>query len=114
MKKGNVLSLLSVITFFFGLNGVAHANTGGVNHAVGSQPAYSLSIQAFQGPTSTDLYINTTPTSSSIAQANTLKKVQLKTFDPNGDLVYTRNYNQDVATPNGTADIQLSDVKKGR
>jgi len=96
----------------FGFTGVASASTKSPDTATGSQTPYSLQIQALEGPTYTDLYVNTSPTTAGITALNSLKKVQLKTFDKNGNLVYTRNYNNGVAAPNGSADIQLTDVSR--
>lgn len=110
---GGVLKLKSKLTTaaaVFALavtcfSGIANADTGN-----GAQTPYSVSVQALEGPTATDLYVNVTPTSSNYTAPSTLKKIQLKTFDQNDTLVYTRNYNNGVSSPNGTSDIVLTDV----
>jgi len=84
-------------------SGIANADTGN-----GTKSPYSVSVQALEGPTSTDLYVNVTPSSSNYTAPNTLKKIQLKTFDQNDTLVYTHNYNNGVSSPNGTSDIVLT------
>jgi hypothetical protein len=112
LGKVKILSFLSVALLLSSLSSVAYASTGSLSNPAGEQPSYALKIQALKGPTSTDLYVNTTPTNAGIHPLNSLKKVQLKTFDKNNDLVYTRNYNNGVAAPNGSAEIQLNDVSR--
>lgn len=110
MKSRLVVSTITLALSTFGFTGVASASPNNSSTAYGTQTPYSLGIEALEGPTYTDLYVNLTPMSSGITTPDTLKKVQLKTFNQNGELVYTRNDNNGVASPNGTADIQLTDV----
>jgi hypothetical protein len=79
----------------------------------GTVDPYALGLQALQAKDgTTDLYVNVTPQLSGYTAPDSLKKVQLKSYDLNGKLVYTRNYNGGVASPNGQADIILNDVKR--
>ncbi|MDF2651220.1 MAG: hypothetical protein K0Q73_7025, partial [Paenibacillus sp.] len=79
----------------------------------GTIDPYAIGLQALQAKDGiTDLYVNVTPKLDGYSAPNVLKKVQLKSFDLNGKLAYTRNYNGDVASPNGQADIKLNDVKR--
>lgn len=79
----------------------------------GTVDPYAIGLQALQAKDGiTDLYVNITPKLDGYTAPNVLKKVQLKSYDLNGKLAYTRNYNGDVASPNGQADIKLNDVKR--
>jgi hypothetical protein len=105
MKR--LLSILMAFALMLAFTSVAGAAGNG------TVDPYSLGLQALQAKDGiTDLYVNVKPTLDGYSAPNSFKKVQLKSYDVNGKLAYTRNYNGDVAAPNGQADIKLDDVKR--
>lgn len=105
MKR--MLSIIMAMTLLLSFTSVAEAAGNG------TADPYVIGLQALQAKDGmTDLYVNVTPKLDGYTAPNVLKKVQLKSYDLNGKLAYTRNYNGDVASPNGQADIKLNDVKR--
>jgi len=112
LGERSFVSLITIFSTLFCFTGVASASTDNPDKAAATKAAYALQIQALEGPTFTDLYVNTSPTTAAITALSSLKKVQLKTFDKNDNLIYTQNYNDGIAAPNGSADIQLTNVSR--
>lgn len=54
--------------------------------------AYGLTLQAVQDVNNvTDVYVTVTPASSNVQAADEIKHLQMKTFDAEGDLLWTKN-----------------------
>jgi hypothetical protein len=77
-----------------------------------STGTYSLALSALTGPQGADLTLKVIA-GPGCAEAETLKKVQLKTFRADGALDEVRNLT-DVAAPTGVADIELGRLQRGR
>jgi hypothetical protein len=74
---------------------------------------YDLRLTALTGPAGADLTVSVTD-AGRCALPDTIKKIQLKTFDADGSLARTRNL-LDVNAPDGVAkDIDLGDVPRNR
>lgn len=79
----------------------------------GAIDPFELGLQALQAKDGiTDLYINVTPQLCDYTTPVSLKKVQLKSYDLDAELAYTRNFNGGVTSPNGQAIIALDDVMR--
>jgi hypothetical protein len=77
-----------------------------------SPPCYSLAISALTGPQGADVTLQVTA-AAGCAAAETLKKVQLKTFEADGSLADVRNLT-DIAAPEGRATIELGQLPRDR
>jgi len=75
--------------------------------------AYSMNVRALTGPRGGDLVVDVVPAAPACPQPQVLQKVQLKIFAVDGSLADVRNIN-DVASPAGTADIELGPVERGQ
>ena len=98
---------------------VAFAATGGAvraddppSCASSTEAAYSLELKTLTGPGGADAMLTVTP-AAGCAAVETLKKVQLKTFDAEGKVDDVRNL-ADVAAPGGKASIELGQLARGR
>ncbi|WP_199615273.1 hypothetical protein [Paenibacillus alkalitolerans] len=101
----SVLMALVLLLFFVGSVSAAPANKGTTN-------SYDLALQALKGKDSvTDLYVKITPKESGTMPPDKLKKIQLKSYDLEGRLLYTKNLFNVAAFPELT-DIKLNDVER--
>lgn len=76
----------------------------------GTIDPYSLSLQALQGKDGiTDLYAKVIPKSSDILPPDRLKKLQLKSYIPEGKIVYAKNL-FNIPARQGLANVKLDDV----
>jgi hypothetical protein len=100
-----VLMVLFLLLFFVGTVSAVPANEGTTN-------SYDLALQALKGKDSvTDLYVKITPKSNDMPPPDILKKIQLKSYDLEGKLIYTKNLFNVAASPELT-DIKLNDVER--
>lgn len=80
-----VLMVLFLLLFFAGTVSAVPANEGTTN-------SYDLALQALKGKDSvTDLYVKITPKANDMIPPDILKKIQLKSYDLEGKLIYTKN-----------------------
>lgn len=101
----SVLMALFLLLFFVGTVSAVPAN-------VGKTSSYDLALQALKGKDSiTDLYVKITPKSNDITPPDILKKIQLKSYDLEGKLIYTKNL-FNVASSSEITDIKLNDVER--
>src|SRR5215203_393269 len=77
-----------------------------------TKAAYAIALTALTGPQGADAFIEVAA-APGCAAVQTLKKVQLKTFAPDGSLAAVRNLT-DVAAPEGAAVIPLGEIERGR
>jgi len=110
-KKGLILSLLAIYMLTMVLCGSAFAAPSKVLKGNGTIEPFKLGVQALKGQDTTDLYLNVTSDSAAYSIPQTLQKVQLKSLDKDGELVYTKNL-FDVPVVDGKASIQLNDVNR--
>ncbi|MDQ0112497.1 CARDB domain-containing protein [Paenibacillus harenae] len=101
----SVLMVLLLLLFNVGTVSAVPANEGAKN-------SYDLALQALKGKDSvTDLYVKITPKSNDNIPPDILKKIQLKSYDLEGKLIYTKNLFNVAASPELT-DIKLNDVER--
>jgi hypothetical protein len=74
---------------------------------------YTLALSALTGPIGSDLAIGISPQAAACAAVDSLKKVQVKTFDSGGKLADVRNLT-DVAATAGRAVLDLGSAARGQ
>jgi hypothetical protein len=86
--------------------------------SAGSAPAYgtvkpfNLGLQALMAKSGvTDLYLNVTSRDNAVAVPSSLNKIQLKSYQSDGKLAYTRNL-MNTSSPGGQAAVPLTDVTR--
>jgi hypothetical protein len=78
-----------------------------------SPQCYGLALRALTGPAGADLTLQVRSLAEGCTRPAELKKVQLKTFEADGKLADVRNL-KDVPAPEGSANIDLGAVPRGR
>jgi hypothetical protein len=81
-------------------------------HANEPADCYSLALTALTGPKGADAMLDVSRTGE-CAAVHLLKKVQVKTYEPDGSLAGVDNYT-DVRAPGGEATLDLGQVESGR
>lgn len=93
MKKKSFILLITLMVFVLSFNTAVQAVEPGVqSQGNGTIHPYKMTVQAFKGLESTDLYISVFPSTSEYSFPNELKKVQVKLFGENGKHILTENF----------------------
>lgn len=79
----------------------------------GTIDPYNLELVALKGMEQTDLYIHVQPKVEGYHAPEYVKKIQLKSYDADTEeLVYTRNYNEEMSAAGGERTLVLTDVER--
>jgi hypothetical protein len=109
MKKLMSIFIAVVMLFSTAGGGLAESKA----KASGTTNPFSLDLIALKGKEQTDLYIDVQPKVEGYHAPESLKKIQLKSYDADTEeLVYTRNFNEDMPSPDGKGIIFLTDVER--
>lgn len=113
IHKGRVFSaLVIVLSLLLTVSGLATAAPSPSAPANGTVKPFGLGATALQDKSGlTDLYLGVTSNNAGYPVPQSLQKVQLKSYKPDGKLAYTKNF-QNTPAPGGRADIQLTDVTR--
>lgn len=106
------MSLLLVMALILSTSGLAMANgKAGAAPKHGTIDPFALHLTALKGPTQTDLTLSVSSIVAGYTVPDSLRHVQLKSFDAAGELVYTKNH-MNLASPGGQASMVLTDVER--
>jgi hypothetical protein len=109
MKK--LMSTFIALVLLFSITGGAIAESK--EKGSGTIDPFNLELIALKGMEYTDLYIHVQPKAEGYHAPEYIKKIQLKSYDADtAELVYTRNYNEEISSTGGKGTLVLTDVER--